>query len=673
MTFNGLTDDQAERLRRQFGENRSRSDSTPRTAAQRFRERCKRIPIKIYLIVLLFCLCFGIAFSRDKGLWGVAGCAVSVLLSAAAVFVCCVWENSLTKHTNKKRSTSDKVKCKVYRCGNTVTEIYSGDIVKGDYVLLTSGDTVPAEGIVQTGDITVERDGKTDLIRRHREDELDEDVSGEYTLERGTLITSGYAVMKVTSVGDFYIHESSPSSRGYIAGIICCTVLTAALTFFASYSSEAGTAETADVPIMAAFYSSLILISGAGIKNPSRFYLHASKTEIQSCSVQLKRLTPQNDLIFIDKRCFITDGKPRVTGFTDGTGKIYANFYEVPYPLGTIAAKAAAENTNALVNKGNIISADPYEAAEMKFMAERLKSTSELEISPELVNGTLAIDGYKRFITGSACDVIPKCEKYFDGAGRQRDLTSAAAIKALSEELVFQGSRVYAYAAELWDGKKVFIGMITIREKVRRNAEKSWGELSKLDKRPILLVPDNEASLPDKALTAAGAENIISFEKLAAMDNNEAAKALKKIKIITGRCSKEQLIELASGKSVGITAIDARDAIECEKADTVYAAYESCAAAQEISDAVFYEGINSFAANNECSANVRKTALGYEMLRFAMMIITAAAMLFAGALGAAAFTGATLMCILITGLGSLLLGKLCKMRCADCDKKEARQ
>lgn len=674
MTFNGLTDNQAESHRKQFGSNRTLEEPL-KTAGKRFAERFGRIPVKVYIIILLCCLCFGIMFPSGKGLWSIVPCVIAFAVQTAALLVVCVWESSLCSRRSKKRTNRSDSKCKVYRCGNSVTEIRSGDVVKGDYVLLTAGDIVPAEGIVQTGDITIEIDGRTDLVRRNLKEEIDEDITGEYTLEKGTIVTSGHAVMKVTRIEQRFVKPTVISDKGYTACIIVCAVLAAVLTFLSAYYGEKGE-EMSSLPIRAAFYASLIFMAGAGLKDPFADFLSAVRFDIRSNSADLRTLTPRLGVLFIDRNGFMTDGKPKAVGFTDGNGATVQKFYEIPYPLGTIAANAAAENTSALVNKGRIISADPYEAAEMTFMAERLKSTVELEINASLVKGDLPAIGYKRFLRGEPSEIINGCESCFDGTGKEKAFSSAAAVKALADELVFQGNTVIAYAADLWDGRKVFIGMITIREKYRSNAEGAFKTLSENGCRPIMLVPYSEASLPDKAVTSAGADDVISYAELAQMSAGEAAKTLKKVKIITGKCDKSKLVELAkaSGKTAGTTAVDVHDALECGDADAVFAASESCAAAKEISDCVSYDGLYSVAVSKKCSDDIRNCAAVYEVIRDLMLIFAAAMMYFGSELGAAAFIGAPLIDIVITGAAALLLGKLCKKRCADCDEdlKEVR-
>ena len=221
--------------------------------------------------------------------------------------------------------------------------------------------------------------------------------------------------------------------------------------------------------------------------------------------------------------------------------------------------------------------------------------------------------------------------------------------------------------------------MMTIREKYRGNAENSFKKLSEHSCKPILLVPYDDASLPDKAVASAGADDVISYKKLIEMTPNEAAKALKKVKIITGRCDKSKLIELAkaAGKTVGTTAVDVHDALECENADAVYASSESCTAAKEIADCTALDGIESVAVSMDCADEIRKGASAYEALRAAIIVLMAAAMYFgakigASAVGNAVIIGAAAVGTLLTGISALRFGQICKRHCTESGAKEVR-
>lgn len=653
MTFNGLTDNQAENRRKQYGSNRIK-EQPPITAIGGFCERFGRVSVKIYVIIQLCCLIFGIIFSLGSGLSDVITCVIAVLIQAAAVFIGCLCESACAGKSGRKKSAYGEPLCKVYRCGNSVSLVKAEDIVKGDYVLLTAGDIVPAEGIVQTGDVTIESDGRTELIRRKREDELDEDITGEYTLEKGTVITSGYAVIKITSVSEGFTKQSVISTRFYTISIIICSIIATALTIFSAYSAEKS--GNSFLPIQISFYSSLILIAGIGLKDPLAFFLSICKRDIRINGADIRRLTPKCDYFFIDKNSFAADGRAEATGFTDGNGVTYTRFYEVPYPLGTVAVTAAAENTSALVNKGRIFSSDPYESAEMTFMAERLKSTVELEITAELVKGKLPPISCKRYLRGEPNALIDSCKTCFDGSGKEKEFTSSAAVKALANELIFQGSTVIAYAAELWDGKHIFIGMLTIREKYRSGTDNAFKELAECGCHPILLVK-GEASLPDKAAASAGSGDSVSFSELMSEENPLAR--LKKVKIITGNYDKKALLELCSGKKVGVSAVTVEDSTL--EASVVYTAEGSCAAATDIADCVSYNGITGAVMSIKCTSEIKKAAAVYNIIRSVMLLLTALTLYFGAEIG-------VLFCIaviMILGGSAALIGNICKKRCSD--------
>ncbi len=653
MTFNGLTDNQAESRRKQYGSNRIK-EQPPTTAVGSFCERFGRVPVKLYIIIQLCCLIFGIVFSLGSGLSEVIACVIAVLIQAAAVFIGCICESACAGKGGRKKSSAGEPLCKVYRCGNSVSQVRAEDIVKGDYVLLMAGDIAPAEGIVQTGDVTIEYGGRTELIRRRRENELDEDITGEYTLEKGTVITSGYAVIKITAVSEGFVEQNVISTRFYTISIILCSIIAVALTIFSVYSAEKN--GSSFLPIQISFYSSLILIAGAALKDPLAYFLSVCKRDIRINGADIRSLAPKCDFFLIDKNSFAADGKVEATGFTDGNGVTYTRFYEVPYPLGTVAVTAAAENTSALVNKGRIFSSDPYEAAEMTFMAERLKSTVELEITAELVKGKLPLISCKRYLRGEPNALIDSCKACFDASGKEKDFTSSAAVKALANELVFQGSTVIAYAAELWDGRHIFIGMLTMREKYRSGTDNAFRQLAECGCHPILLVK-GEAAISDKAAASAAAGDSVSFEELILAD--EPLPLLKKAKIITGNYDKKALLELCSGKKVAVSAVTVGDSFIEEAA--VYAAEASCAAAKEIADCVSYSGLAGAVISIKCTSEIKKAAAAYNTVRIVMMLLAAFALYFGAEIGMAV----CIAVIMILGGSAALIGKICRKRCSS--------
>lgn len=670
MTFNGLTDGQAENSRKKYGSCRPGNDRKPENFFSKLKELFGRIPVKIYIILYLLyliCVISGAVSGSAKDVL-----AVLALIPAALIPVCvnCLAELHTGKASGKQEKSRSGRIYKVYRCGNTVTEIPEEDIVKGDYVLLTAGDICPAEGMVLHGDITAEKNGKSDLIRNFKEKELEEDISGSYTVERNSVITSGYAVLKITSVenGEEEAEYSVKNSAGYTFGIVLSAVLAVALMgiyIFCAVNEGAYGTDIDEAITAAVFYASLLFLASVGLKQPKGFFMNADKAEMRRNGIKAKNLNGLADYIFADKSGFVTDGKPVVTGFTDGTGATCRKFYEIPYPLGTIAARAVAENTSALINRGRIICSDPCGRAEAEFMAERIKNTLDLEITPDLINGAYNLHGCRKLLKGAPSEIIGGCTGYFDGSGAVRPLSNTAALSAMAEELIFQGNRVFAYAAENYDGSRIFIGMITLHEKLRSSSAGAYKQFASLGSRVIILSEGGSpeaVSIGDKAVTGANSDEVIAFEALEKMETSEAEKTLKKVKMITGKADRERLISLVHGmkKTVGMTVSDSRELEASEEADVIYAASKGCMAARDSSDAVLYDGLKSMLDYGKYCRSIKGAAGGYNALRIVMLTLSAAMMNAAMvySFGNIAYYAAVVLNILFGAVSCVLLGRI---------------
>lgn len=672
MTFNGLTDGQAESSRKKYGSCRHGNDKKPENFFSKVKELFGRIPVKIYIILYLLylvCVMSGAAGSGSAK----EVLAVLALIPAALIPVCvsCLAELHTGKTGRKQEKSLSGRTYKVYRCGNTVTEIPEEDIVRGDYVLLTAGDICPCEGMVLHGDITAEKDGKSRLIRNFREKELEEDISGSYTVERNAVITSGYAVLKITSVenGDEETEYFVKNSKAYTLGIVLSVIFAAALTgvylIFCAFNEGAYGTDIDEAAMAAVFYASLLLLASVGLKQPKEFFMNADKAAMRRDGINAESLNGLADFIFADRSGFVTDGRPVVKGFTDGTGATCRKFYEIPYPLGTIAARAVAENTAALINRGRIICSDPYGRAEAEFMAERITNTLDLEITPDLIKGAYSLPGCRKLLKGIPSEIIGGCTGYFDGSGAVRTLSNTAALSAMAEELIFQGNRVFAYAAENYDGSKVFIGMMTLHEKLRSSSAGAYKQFASLGSRVIILSEGGTpeaVSIGDKAVTGAGSDEVIAFDVLEKMDRAEAEKALKRVKLITGRADREYLISLVHGmkRTVGMTVSGCGELEAAEEADVIYAAPEGCMAARASADAVLCGGLKSMLDYGKYCRSIKGAASGYNALRIVMLALSAvmmnAAMVYS--FGNIAYYGAVVLNILFGAASCALFGRI---------------
>lgn len=109
---------------------------------------------------------------------------------------------------NILQEEASKTNAKVYRDGK-LKEILVDDIVKGDQILLQSGDKIPVDGIILEGKLKVnqavlngESEDATKLPLGDREEPDSSDLFTEFKVFRGTVVTSDEAVIEATQIGD---------------------------------------------------------------------------------------------------------------------------------------------------------------------------------------------------------------------------------------------------------------------------------------------------------------------------------------------------------------------------------------------------------------------------------------------------------------------------------------
>lgn len=653
MTFNGLTDDQAEKARRKYGSNDSGLNYTLKNPGIKLKERFRQIPVKIYIIIILLYIFAELFTGVSAGelyashifitvLWGQAALFAGVFLNCIAELY---YDNKAIKALLKQHDT----KCHVYRCGNTVKDIDAGKLVQGDFVLLTEGDIISADGILLYGDITADSGKGSGIVCNYSNDE-----SKAPKVSRGSCVTSGYGVMKVTHTENHLPEEKKQIDTHRLILIIGAAVFTIALALWQSINSADGSF-ILDLFGTAALAAPLILLASEGTELPSEFFFDANRGNMHKDGIYPERLSRRPDIIFMDKSDFITVGKPAATGFVDGEGKVFKKFYEIPYPLGTLLAKAVAENTSALVNRNRFIG-NADECAELQYISERIENKLDLEVRAEDIKGIELPVKYNRLICGMPDEIIPKCSGYFTASGEVLPLSNTTALNAMAEEIVFQGNRLSAYAAVDKNGKTTFIGMIILHEKQRNNADKAYKAISASGTRIILLTEESYAggiSLKDKQLTEAVSSEIISMEKLSGMDSDELCRTLKTTKIITGQADKKLLISAAKEKNLqtGVTVSSYLNTEAAAEADVLYASASSCPAAKKSAAAVFSDGLMSLMKYLIYSRKIKSRAIVYKLWCTALTLISAAAVIFLADIAPAVTAAA----ILLTGAGLVLL------------------
>ncbi len=200
--YPGLSQSKVEESREQFGSN-DLSMIVGESFFQKLKQNFKD-PIIIILNVALV-LILVLSFFGQSEWYEALAIGIAVLL---AVFVSTFSEFKNESSFQKLQDEASKILVNVFRDGK-ITEVVINEIVKGDYVLLQSGDKVPADGYVINGELKVNQaslTGESDEITKVATEEgyqLEKnDFSDPHYLFRGSVVDDGEAVALIDTVGD---------------------------------------------------------------------------------------------------------------------------------------------------------------------------------------------------------------------------------------------------------------------------------------------------------------------------------------------------------------------------------------------------------------------------------------------------------------------------------------
>lgn len=195
----GLSSAQVAESRRQNGENRitpPKDKSAWELLADKFRDPIVRILIFAALLSL------GVAFI-DGEFTETIGIICAILLATGVGFL---FEWDAMRRFKRLNQENDDEAVKVVRDGE-VCQIARHEVVVGDYVLIESGETIPADGqLVEAVSLSINESTLTgEPLCRKTTDPERFDKEATYpsnVVLRGTTVCEGYGAMRVEQVGD---------------------------------------------------------------------------------------------------------------------------------------------------------------------------------------------------------------------------------------------------------------------------------------------------------------------------------------------------------------------------------------------------------------------------------------------------------------------------------------
>jgi len=533
MKYTGLTEKEVDKSRQVHGSNEI-PDSEPTTFWEAFKETFSD-PI-IRLLLAISAIMIVMYFFGHAEIYESLGIIIAVIIVAFVSAKTGVASD--TKYRELKDNTK-KDTCKVYRNG-LVTVIDVDDVVVGDFVLLQSGDKIPADGVLIDGDLRVDNsalNGEAEECKKTAANvgfEMEEDITGDtfvdaHSLFRGAVVFDGEGVLQVKRVGlksmmgkmALEMTEDEPDSPlkvklGKLAhqisvfGYVGATVI--AILYIAYFIIRAGGfgsyfalgAQTIVQDLIKAVTLAIVIVVCAvpeGLPLMISLVLMQNTSRMLDHNVLVRKAegietAGSLNILFSDKTGTITKGSLEVVDF------FLANGNSVPISELSNHSKvkglidiAIGKNTQSLFDdRGVVIGGNATDQALMKFIGHA--TFDALQNEKSLVVGAhqgfnsankfsqARIDSLdKTFYKGAPERLLAKATKFLDEKGEVKTIDKAVLDRKI-DELAARAMRVLAFGysqrslvENTINDDIVIIGLVGIRDDVRAEAKDAIAEV----------------------------------------------------------------------------------------------------------------------------------------------------------------------------------------------------
>ena len=546
--FNGLSDQEVLDSRQKNGANEIK-EKEPETFWARVLEGFGDPMIKLLCAIAIIMF---VMFLFGQSTWyEPVGTVVAILL--VTVISAKTGMASDDEYRKLKESTKEEA-VKVRRNG-VATTVDIADIVVGDIVMLQSGDKIPADGVLVSGDIRVDNsalNGEAEECKKYAapsDFSLPEKITGDtfvdkHSLFRGATVYNGEGLLRIDKVGmstmmgkmaeDMQDDEvESPlqvklgklakqiSTFGYIGAIVI------ALAYFLHFIILAGSISTyISTGIVSILKDLLEAISLAivivvcavpeGLPLMISLVLMANSSKMLQNNVLVRKAigietAGSLNVLFSDKTGTITKGKLEVVEFFGGDGR--------SIPLSELSSKeiiyfntnmAIGKNTTAMFsNDHKVIGGNATDQALMHFIGEdvysdlnnnanyTVSSTQSFNSANKFSQSRVDKVG-KTFYKGAPERLLAKAKYYLDNNSQEVTL-DLDVINNKIDELAAKAMRVLAFGyskssltEDSINDDCVIIGFVGIRDDVRPEAVEAIKDVQNAGIQVVMITGDRK-------------------------------------------------------------------------------------------------------------------------------------------------------------------------------------
>lgn len=633
--YTGLNNEEVAASRKKYGTN-AISNKKKNSFFKLFIETLADPIIKILLIALAIKTIF---LFHDFDWFETIGIVIAILVAS---LISSISEYGSESAFERLQEESSKINCKVKR-NNSIQSLSIDDIVVGDIVLLQSGDKIPADGLIVSGEIDVDESSLNgEAIEVTKIGNLDNKVY------RGTVVYSKEALMQVKAVGNntYYgkmteeLQETSPDSPlklrlrklaetistiGYIsAAIVSFSYLFSEIVVQNNFQLPAILNTITNIPLMFKYILYTLTLSVTiivvavpeGLPMMITLVLSSNMKKMLKSNVLVRKLVGIEtagslNILFTDKTGTLTKGELEVVSFITGTGKEFISEKELPQNsqyVNYLKYACIYNNSSYYDDNHKPVGGNITDRAILEFIKTPLqKNIKKLKTTPfdsikKYSSTILDLQEPTNFIKGAPDKILPLCTSYLTLDGKKRTLLAKDDIMNDIKRKTSNGIRAILLAyndnyqyEEL--NRLTLIAILYLKDEVRKEAIEGLELVKKAGVQVVMITGDSKETAlsiaKEMRLVTSDKDIVLTHQELENLSDENLKEMLPDLRIVARSLpqDKSRLVKISEELNLvtGMTGDGVNDAPALKKADVGFSMGGGSEVCKEASDIVILD------------------------------------------------------------------------------------
>ena len=633
--YTGLNNEEVAASRKKYGTN-AISNKKKNSFFKLFIETLADPIIKILLIALAIKTIF---LFHDFDWFETIGIVIAILVAS---LISSISEYGSESAFERLQEESSKINCKVKR-NNSIQSLSIDDIVVGDIVLLQSGDKIPADGLIVSGEIDVDESSLNgEAIEVTKIGNLDNKVY------RGTVVYSKEALMQVKAVGNntYYgkmteeLQETSPDSPlklrlrklaetistiGYIsAALVSFSYLFSEIVVQNNFQLPAILNTITNIPLMFKYILYTLTLSVTiivvavpeGLPMMITLVLSSNMKKMLKSNVLVRKLVGIEtagslNILFTDKTGTLTKGELEVVSFITGTGKEFISEKELPQNsqyVNYLKYACIYNNSSYYDDNHKPVGGNITDRAILEFIKTPLqKNIKKLKTTPfdstkKYSSTILDLQEPTNFIKGAPDKILPLCTSYLTLDGKKRTLLAKDDIMNDIKRKTSNGIRAILLAyndnyhyEEL--NRLTLIAILYLKDEVRKEAIEGLELVQKAGVQVVMITGDSKETAlsiaKEMRLVTSDKDIVLTHQELENLSDENLKEMLPDLRIVARSLpqDKSRLVKISEELNLvtGMTGDGVNDAPALKKADVGFSMGGGSEVCKEASDIVILD------------------------------------------------------------------------------------